>query len=163
MLVAHLVIIFCPLTAAITVCLSLLNTWVAMTPEEKWQPNKSTLLSVFVSIQAMILGVSDPFENEPGHLLKAETSHFAASYRQKVELHVVQFAILYWLTSESAKRSIWYSIAEQYYSEKRKEVLARVEYLQATNSQVDSLSEAIEKYLGGSNNSSSIYRNRYRY
>ncbi|KAH9319688.1 hypothetical protein KI387_021457, partial [Taxus chinensis] len=44
-----------------TVCLSLLGTWVG----PGWQPWKSTLLQVLVSIQSLIL-VADPHYNEPG-------------------------------------------------------------------------------------------------
>ncbi|KAI5652639.1 hypothetical protein M9H77_29826 [Catharanthus roseus] len=47
------------------VCLSLLNTWTG-NGNEKWIPNKSTMLQVLVSIQALILNAK-PFFNEPGH------------------------------------------------------------------------------------------------
>lgn len=46
------------------VCLSLLNTWTGGR-EEMWIPNKSTMLQVLVSIQALILN-AQPFFNEPG-------------------------------------------------------------------------------------------------
>ncbi|XP_021894665.1 uncharacterized protein LOC110812246 [Carica papaya] len=46
------------------VCLSLLNTWSGR-KNEKWIPGVSTMLQVFVSIQALILN-QDPFFNEPG-------------------------------------------------------------------------------------------------
>jgi hypothetical protein len=44
------------------VCLSLLGTWAG----PGWQPGKSTVLQVLLSIQAMILGVEEPYGNEPG-------------------------------------------------------------------------------------------------
>lgn len=44
------------------VCLSLLGTWLG-SAEEEWQPRKSTLLQVLVSIQSMIL-VEAPYFNE---------------------------------------------------------------------------------------------------
>ncbi|KNA03489.1 hypothetical protein SOVF_208620 isoform A [Spinacia oleracea] len=47
------------------VCLSLLNTWTGGR-NEMWVPNKSTMLQVLVSIQALILN-TDPFFNEPGY------------------------------------------------------------------------------------------------
>lgn len=47
------------------VCLSLLNTWTGH-GSEKWIPNKSTMLQVLVSIQALILN-NKPFFNEPGY------------------------------------------------------------------------------------------------
>ncbi|XP_074375375.1 putative ubiquitin-conjugating enzyme E2 38 [Apium graveolens] len=46
------------------VCLSLLNTWQGQ-GNEKWLPNKSTMLQVLVSIQALILN-AEPYFNEPG-------------------------------------------------------------------------------------------------
>lgn len=46
------------------VCLSLLNTWNGG-QNEMWLPDKSTMLQVLVSIQALILN-ADPFFNEPG-------------------------------------------------------------------------------------------------
>ncbi|KAL8938371.1 MAG: hypothetical protein Q9216_003928, partial [Gyalolechia sp. 2 TL-2023] len=47
------------------VCLSLIGTWPGG-PETKWQPGRSTIASILVSIQSMILW-QWPFENEPGH------------------------------------------------------------------------------------------------
>lgn len=44
------------------VCLSLLGTWAG----PGWQPGKSTLLQVLVSIQSLIM-VPDPYFNEPGY------------------------------------------------------------------------------------------------
>lgn len=44
------------------VCLSLLGTWSG----PGWIPNQSTLLQVLVSIQGLILGVTEPYFNEPG-------------------------------------------------------------------------------------------------
>lgn len=47
------------------VCLSLLNTWHGGR-QEMWLPDKSTMLQVLVSIQALILN-AEPFFNEPGY------------------------------------------------------------------------------------------------
>ncbi|KAK9664204.1 hypothetical protein RND81_14G025800 [Saponaria officinalis] len=47
------------------VCLSLLNTWQGG-KDEMWLPDKSTMLQVLVSIQALILN-AEPFFNEPGY------------------------------------------------------------------------------------------------
>lgn len=46
------------------VCLSLLGTWTGKSTE-MWDKNKSTMLQVLVSIQALILNAK-PFFNEPG-------------------------------------------------------------------------------------------------
>lgn len=47
------------------VCLSLLGTWHGNS-DESWIPNKSTMLQVLVSIQALILN-AEPYYNEPGY------------------------------------------------------------------------------------------------
>lgn len=47
------------------VCLSLLGTWHGKN-SENWIPDKSTMLQVLVSIQALILN-EKPFFNEPGY------------------------------------------------------------------------------------------------
>jgi len=46
-------------------CLSLLGTWHTSQDSEGWIPSKSNLLQVMTSIQAMILGESHPYFNEP--------------------------------------------------------------------------------------------------
>lgn len=48
------------------VCLSLLGTWSGREQTENWIPEKSTMLQVLVSIQALILN-AQPFFNEPGY------------------------------------------------------------------------------------------------
>uniref|UniRef100_J3MW82 E2 ubiquitin-conjugating enzyme n=1 Tax=Oryza brachyantha TaxID=4533 RepID=J3MW82_ORYBR len=53
------------------VCLSLLNTWSGKGCE-KWNPSKSTMLQVLVSIQALVLNAKAYF-NEPGYAASAKT------------------------------------------------------------------------------------------
>ncbi|KAG0485978.1 hypothetical protein HPP92_010057 [Vanilla planifolia] len=53
------------------VCLSLLNTWSGHGCE-RWDPLKSTMLQVLVSIQALVLN-SKPYFNEPGYANLANT------------------------------------------------------------------------------------------
>ncbi|XP_048576490.1 uncharacterized protein LOC5513359 isoform X2 [Nematostella vectensis] len=48
------------------VCLSLLGTWYGGVASEKWDPKKSSLYQVLLSIQGMIL-IPDPCFNEPGY------------------------------------------------------------------------------------------------
>ncbi|CAG9313801.1 unnamed protein product [Blepharisma stoltei] len=47
------------------VCLSIINTWEG-DPEEKWNPTYSTLLQVFLSIQALVMN-NDVLQKEPGY------------------------------------------------------------------------------------------------
>ncbi|XP_020269119.1 putative ubiquitin-conjugating enzyme E2 38 [Asparagus officinalis] len=55
------------------VCLSLLGTWPGKECEQ-WDPKKSTMLQVLVSIQALILN-EKPYFNEPGFERAANTNH----------------------------------------------------------------------------------------
>lgn len=50
------------------VCLSLLGTWAG----PSWDPQRSTLLQVLVSLQGLVL-VEEPYFNEPGHECDAGT------------------------------------------------------------------------------------------
>lgn len=47
------------------VCLSILNTWEG-SPESRWNPQKSTLMEVLISIQTSVF-VSEPYFNEPAY------------------------------------------------------------------------------------------------
>ncbi|OMJ69617.1 hypothetical protein SteCoe_32616 [Stentor coeruleus] len=47
------------------VCLSIINTWNG-SPEEMWNPSYSTLLQVFLSIQALVMD-NDVIQKEPGY------------------------------------------------------------------------------------------------
>uniref|UniRef100_A0A7N0UI68 UBC core domain-containing protein n=1 Tax=Kalanchoe fedtschenkoi TaxID=63787 RepID=A0A7N0UI68_KALFE len=60
------------------VCLSILNTW-SGTKCEKWSPERSSILQILVSIQALVLNAK-PYYNEPG--LKPGPNYKA--YNEKV-------------------------------------------------------------------------------
>jgi ubiquitin-protein ligase len=77
------------------VCLSLINTWPGI-PEEQWQPNKSTIMQVLLSIQSMIL-CSRPWFNEPGMGVAADTPQSLA-YDRQIRCHTVLAAICDWAT-----------------------------------------------------------------
>ncbi|KAK9419143.1 hypothetical protein SUNI508_01120 [Seiridium unicorne] len=65
------------------VCLSLLGTWQG----EPWQPGKSTLLQLLVSIQSMIL-CENPYYNEPGFENQANQAHNTA-YNNKTRASTI--------------------------------------------------------------------------
>lgn len=74
------------------VCLSLLGTWSG----PGWVAGKSTVLQVLVSIQGLILGVSDPYFNEPGYEAGRGTKqHEAASlkYSANIRRFTLQYCI----------------------------------------------------------------------
>lgn len=73
------------------VCLSLLGTW----DGETWEPGKSTLLQVLVSIQAMVF-CADPYCNEPGCELYAG-SEKSKEYNRLLYSSVVRYGMLEWI------------------------------------------------------------------
>ncbi|CZT02407.1 uncharacterized protein RCO7_06303 [Rhynchosporium graminicola] len=99
------------------VCLSLLNTWIG-DPSQAWQPYKSKILSVLVSIQAMILGSPMPWENEPGYEGTGTTTKNLA-HKARVESRTLRFAMIAWLENKfaesQAKEYIWKDISRMYY------------------------------------------------
>ena len=80
------------------VCLSLLGTWQGA-EGESWHAKTSTLLQVFMSIQALIL-VPDPFFNEPGFQNMLGTpqgtnasKHYNSSVREATLRHAMGDAL----------------------------------------------------------------------
>eukprot|EP00884_Botryococcus_braunii_P009149 jgi/Botrbrau1/18235/Bobra.53_1s0089.1 len=74
------------------VCLSLLGTW-----GQSWDPQRSTLLQVLVSLQSMVFN-SEPFYNEPGFVTlskwKLLGDQEAQEYNQRVRLDTLRVALL---------------------------------------------------------------------
>ncbi|GAA5952038.1 hypothetical protein JCM10213_005346 [Rhodosporidiobolus nylandii] len=87
------------------VCLSLLGTW-SGTPEEMWQPGKSTILQVLLSITSMILGTNFPFYNEPGFGAPKDDIR-NKNYNKNCSLATTRWAILNWIEGDTFKDSIW--------------------------------------------------------
>ncbi|KAG9245317.1 hypothetical protein BJ878DRAFT_501981 [Calycina marina] len=101
------------------VCLSILNTWDG-DASQKWQPNKSTLLSVLVSVQAMILGAPCPYLNEPGRETHDPDSNPAVADTKRTQSKVVRRAIIPWLEKlkdpvTDSKDAIWREISGMYW------------------------------------------------
>ncbi|KAI1390451.1 uncharacterized protein F4822DRAFT_426299 [Hypoxylon trugodes] len=82
-----------------TICLSLLGTWSG----EPWRANKSTILQVLVSIQAMIL-CEQPWYNEPGRELN-ENKSLSTKYNNDIRSWTLQYALLPWINALSAKNT----------------------------------------------------------
>ncbi|KAL8639540.1 MAG: hypothetical protein Q9228_003433 [Teloschistes exilis] len=99
------------------VCLSLLGTWPG--PHEgQWQPYKSTILQVLVSIQSMILGSEWPLENNLGfenaHLHGGYHEQQCLSYKEHVRKGTVRYAILDWLKRREMRDGIWSGVLREY-------------------------------------------------
>ncbi|KAL8754575.1 MAG: hypothetical protein Q9199_004241 [Rusavskia elegans] len=98
------------------VCLSLLGTW-AGGPETKWQPYKSTIASVLVSIQAMIL-VGWPLKNEPRfegmHNTTAGMGH-CLRYNHEIRRDTLKHATLDWLVQPGRRTGLWKDVVNDYF------------------------------------------------
>jgi len=73
------------------VCLSLLGTWSG----PSWDPQRSTLLQVLVSLQGLVL-VEEPYYNEPGHECDAGTEQgkqSSALYNEHARLLALRAAL----------------------------------------------------------------------
>lgn len=118
-----------------------------------WQPGKSTILSVLVSIQAMILGAPIPWVNEPGREGQEKLPE-AIQDRNNIHDKVKKLAMIPWLQKiENSKKNstpisdVWGETFTAYWKLKGEEVLATVrDWTEVTKSSsyVKRLEELIE-------------------
>ena len=99
------------------VCLSVINTWHGA-KQEQWQPGKSTLLQVLISIQSMVLGTATPADNEPGGL---GLSH--EEYNRTVQPGTIKAALIPWIKAEELRKGIWRSEVEAYFKANANQIL----------------------------------------
>lgn len=85
------------------VCLSLIGTWPG-SPSEQWQPYKSTIMQILISIQSMLF-TSRPYFNEP-ETGAARDSQISLKYDVEVRLQTVRVAICDWMVPSNAT-SLW--------------------------------------------------------
>ncbi|KAL8816287.1 MAG: hypothetical protein Q9223_004671 [Gallowayella weberi] len=98
------------------VCLSLLGTWEGP-PESKWQPHKSTIASVLVSIQSMIL-CDWPLENEPAYQdirKRPGGLEQCRLYNRNVRKWTLLFATLHWLIRPEMREGLWKKVVNDYF------------------------------------------------
>lgn len=74
------------------VCLSLLGTFNAGDASEKWDPLRSSLFQVLISIQSQILN-EEPIVNEPGYDEKHLGGAASREYNAKLRLHTMRHAM----------------------------------------------------------------------
>ncbi|KAH9218650.1 hypothetical protein DL95DRAFT_488864 [Leptodontidium sp. 2 PMI_412] len=101
--------------------------------DKRWQPNKSTLLSLFVSVQAMILGVENPLLNFPGLDDDEKTSELINYKNDYVQSLTVTYAMLWWITQDKAKNSAWGKISAMYWKHKGTQLMKSAERWAQTN------------------------------
>ncbi|KAI9775454.1 MAG: glycylpeptide N-tetradecanoyltransferase [Peltula sp. TS41687] len=100
------------------VCLSLLGTWQG----ETWRPGKSTLLQVFLSIQAMIF-CDDPWCNEPGREGQSGSS-MSQNYNKTIQALTARYAILHWL--QAIDIGIWNDVVSEHFKNNADTILQTV-------------------------------------
>ncbi|KAL8732561.1 MAG: hypothetical protein Q9181_003916 [Wetmoreana brouardii] len=99
------------------VCLSLLGTWPG-SPETQWQPNRSTITSILVSIQSMILW-KWPWENEPGHedahIKGAHYLNKCLEYNDQIRQWTIRYATIDWLKRKQMRDGLWKDVVRDYF------------------------------------------------
>jgi len=104
------------------VCLSLLGTWSG----EPWDPARSTLLQVLVSLQAMIL-CEEPWYNEPGREVSyGRTEGYdpaSQAYNRRIREQTVRHALLTWLDKTP---ELWKDVVEEHFKQSADKILQTV-------------------------------------
>jgi ubiquitin-protein ligase len=119
------------------VCLSLLGTWSG----PGWQPKKSTLLQVLVSIQGLIL-VPDPYYNEPGYepgTRKKQSEDYNTRIRQYTVEHAIYDAIREVLQASTDKPNPYPEFQEiifEHFRHRSGSVLRQLEKWQARDKKI---------------------------
>ena len=117
------------------VCLSLLGTFPGP-PESKWQGANSSILSVLVSIQAMIF-IPNPIENVPigfkGTFKNQIGMSGPESYKSHVQTWTVRYAMLDWLQNNEMRKGLWREVVRAYFERNGRAVLQVVNRWRVAN------------------------------
>ncbi|KAK2752472.1 hypothetical protein FQN54_008134 [Arachnomyces sp. PD_36] len=116
------------------VCLSLLGTWKEGDAAAQWQPGKSTILSVLISIQAMIFN-EEPWRNEPAYTSRVGTraEHACRKFNERIQPLTVHYYILGWLKRSSLREGIWRDVVKHYFYLNERKIVDNVRRWAATN------------------------------
>lgn len=125
------------------VCLSLLGTWMDGDAAAQWQPGKSTILSVLISIQAMIF-TEDPFRNEPGFTgsVGTQADRWAEQARQTAQPMTIAYGMLLWLEQPQRLQGTWGEIAKSHFRLNARKIMANVDRWKVGNSNITQLDPA---------------------
>lgn len=104
------------------VCLSIINTW-GGDPEEMWNPTYSTLLQVFLSIQALVMD-KNVLQKEPGYEYYDSDSLENRQYRAIVSLGTLKYAITDMLREPPKE---FEHIVKKHFLHKREKILETAE------------------------------------
>ncbi|KAK2829911.1 hypothetical protein FQN49_007135 [Arthroderma sp. PD_2] len=110
------------------VCLSLLGTWHDGDAAAQWQPGKSTILSVLISIQAMIF-TEDPWRNEPAYTSAVGTMADirARKYVEKIQPLIITAGMIHWLCKPRQRYGIWKQEIRAHFKYNEAKILSNVE------------------------------------
>ncbi|EAS31414.3 baculoviral IAP repeat-containing protein 6 (apollon) [Coccidioides immitis RS] len=109
------------------VCLSLLGTWKEGDAAAQWQPGKSTILSVLISIQAMIF-TEDPFRNEPANTNRVgrRADREAQMTIQKIQPLTIEYGMLAWLEKQQRLNGVWGDIVKAHFKLNKEKILTNI-------------------------------------
>ncbi|KAL8277544.1 hypothetical protein RQP46_010099 [Phenoliferia psychrophenolica] len=89
-----------------------------------WQPGTSTILQVLISIQAMILGTTQPYFNEPGYGTPKDSKP-SKDYNSNVSLATVKHAMIHW-SQDQFKDGIWGDVISTHFTFTRHTISAQI-------------------------------------
>jgi ubiquitin-protein ligase len=104
------------------VCLSIINTW-SGSAEEMWQPERSSILQVLLSIQTLVMD-NNILEKEPGYSGYPEDHIGNVAYCNIVKYLNMKFAVLETLRSPPKE---FKEVVVQHFALKKQEVLATLD------------------------------------
>jgi hypothetical protein len=100
-----------------------------------WQPSKSTILSVLISIQAMILGAPLPWLNEPGvedypPRPGNKLDSIVLDNKLRTQSMTLRHAMIHWVKNEfkdaNSKEHIWKEVSDMYWKHNAQQALSYV-------------------------------------
>ncbi|KAK3116496.1 glycylpeptide N-tetradecanoyltransferase [Teratosphaeriaceae sp. CCFEE 6253] len=121
------------------VCLSLLGTWSG----EPWQPGKSTILQILVSIQAMIF-CDEPWYNEPD---RGKDQVGSLTYNWRLQGYTVYWAMMDWLC-RAAVGSVWEDVVLRHFATNAEAIERTVDNWKVDEGTKARLSHALGKVSG---------------
>ncbi|KAK1622750.1 hypothetical protein BDP81DRAFT_399985 [Colletotrichum phormii] len=108
------------------VCFSLLGTWEG-SATEIWDPTKSTLLQLLVSVQAMIFN-PDPVWNEPNQTFSPTAS---LVYKTEMRADTLVFAMSHWLhlrkNANPVEYNPWFEVVSRHFEMNWRRILEKAE------------------------------------
>jgi baculoviral IAP repeat-containing protein 6 len=127
------------------VCLSLLGTWSAVSACEQWNPEKSSLLQVLLSIQSLIL-VPHPYFNEPGYGSVQPKNQASLNYNSHIRKYTLQAGLLTPLTT-TEQQPVWRDLYKAYWKFKGTAIARQCDEWARSQRSLSALSASVKKAL----------------